>query len=237
VGGVFISYRQDDARAWGTLLRDALANTFGDERVFFAADTLGPGRWRDQIEAALRESRAVLVLIGARWLSTADARGERRLWKPDDVHRQEIELALASPAAVIPVLVDDAAMPPKNELPTSISALAELQARRFSNIHAHRVADLETLIGDLEKAGLVRKAPAESGSRWPSPVRVVLTGLKLLLITCVATIVLLVAVRVGLGWTFPPQQISALTLAIFIGLIAVSRVQARFRRGAPYAKD
>ena len=76
------------------------------------------------------------------------------------------------------------------------------------------------------------------GERQPLAisVRVVLTGLKLLLITCVATIVLLVAVRVGLGWTSAAAD-PALTLAIFIGLIAVSRVQARFRRGAPYAKD
>jgi hypothetical protein len=234
---VFISYRQDDARAWATLLRDALVTSFGDERVFFAMDTLGPGRWRDQIETALRDAKAVLVLIGARWLSIADARGERRLWQTDDVHRREIEFALTSPAAVIPVLVDEAGMPSKNELPPSISALAELQARRLSSVHAHRMADLETLIGDLEKAGLVRRAPTETPGRRPYAVRVVLAGLKLLLITCVASIVLLVAAQVGLGWTFPPEQISALTLAIFIGLIAVSRVHARFRRGARYAKD
>jgi hypothetical protein len=237
MGGVFISYRQDDTRAWATLLRDALANTFGDDRVFFAVDTLEPGRWRDQIATALRDARAVLVLIGPRWLSIADADGDRRLWQPGDVHRQEIELALASPAAVIPVLVDDAAMPLRDELPPSISELSELQARRFSNIHAHRVADLETLVGDLAKAGLVAK-PSQNGHRTGlSFVQAALTGVKLLLITCVTTIVLVVAAQIGLGWRFPLHQVSVLTLAIFIGLIGVSRVHARFRKGARYAKD
>ena len=234
---VFISYRQDDARAWAVLLRDRLAETFGESHVFLAVDTLGPGIWWEQIETALRSAKAVLVLIGRRWLSITDASGEQRLRQSDDVHRREIELALASSATVIPILVDNATMPAREDLPPSIAALADLQARRLSEAHRHRVADLKTLIADIEKAGLRRIPQTDTKRWWDSSLRLAGAVLRLLLITFVTSVALLVAAHIALGWSFPPEQISALTLAIFVGLIALSRVHGRFRKGVRYAKD
>ena len=109
---IFISYRQDDSKAWAIALRDDLARAFGDAQVFLDKDTLKAGRWRAQIDQALRESRVVLVLIGPRWLVSGDAQGQPRLQRPDDVHRQEVAQSLARPTVtVIPVLVDEAPMP------------------------------------------------------------------------------------------------------------------------------
>ena len=49
MGGIFISYRQADAKAWAIGLRDDLAKMFGDEQVFLDKDTLQAGNWRDYI--------------------------------------------------------------------------------------------------------------------------------------------------------------------------------------------
>ena len=43
MNGIFISYRQDDAKAWALLLRDELARTFGAEHVFLDKDALRAG--------------------------------------------------------------------------------------------------------------------------------------------------------------------------------------------------
>jgi hypothetical protein len=237
VGLLFLSYRQDDTGTGAPLLRDKLSEAFGEDHVFFAADTLGPGTWWEQIEAALRSADVVLVLIGRRWLSVTDAEGRPRLPQADDVHRREIEIALASSAAVIPVLVNNAVMPARKDLPPSIAALADLQAQQLSEAHRHRVADLERLIGDIEKAGIPRIAPPEKPVPWRRLVRLTGMVLRLLIVTFVISVVLLVAAFIVLGWTFPPEQVSALTLAIFVSLIALSRLHTRFRRRVPYAKD
>ncbi|MCC2643712.1 MAG: hypothetical protein K0S45_4125 [Nitrospira sp.] len=49
MAGIFISYRQSDAKAWAIGLRDDLANTFGEDQVFLDKDTLHAGNWREQI--------------------------------------------------------------------------------------------------------------------------------------------------------------------------------------------
>ena len=105
--GIFISYRQDDAKPWALLLRDELAEVFGDEHVFLDKDTLRAGNWRKQIREALDRCRVVLVVMGRRWLTIMDENGQRHLDRTDDVHRQEIALALSrSDVTVIPVRVD-----------------------------------------------------------------------------------------------------------------------------------
>src|SRR5687768_12492703 len=109
---IFISYRQEDAEPWAFLLCKELAGVFGDDRVFLDKDTLHAGNWRAQIHDALDKSGVVLVLIGRRWLTITDDTGRQRLNCPDDVHRQEIALALSrKDVTVIPVLVDGVAMP------------------------------------------------------------------------------------------------------------------------------
>lgn len=45
--GIFISYRQADAKAWATSWRDDLAEVFGDDQVFLDEDTLQAGNWRE----------------------------------------------------------------------------------------------------------------------------------------------------------------------------------------------
>ena len=162
--GVFISYRQADSKAWAVLLRDDLVEQFGPEPIFLDRDSLHAGSWREQIEHNLRDCSVTLLVIGRGWLDVRNAQG-RRLDQPDDVHRNEIAHALQRPGmTLIPVLVDDAQLPPPEALPAELRALAECQARRLSDQAAHREVDVRALADDIERlSGLRRRAVPGTG--------------------------------------------------------------------------
>lgn len=154
MAGIFISYRQADAKAWAIGLRDDLVSAFGDDQVFLDKDTLHAGNWREQIHRALERCSVVLIIIGPRWLTIVDEQNRPRLSLPDDVHRQEVALALSHKAVtVIPVLVDDAAMPRAEQLPDDLLGLCDQQAYKVGDTKARRRTDLEVLIQNIQTIG------------------------------------------------------------------------------------
>ncbi len=158
--GIFISYRQADAKAWAISLRDDLVEVFGEEQVFLDKDTLQAGNWREQIEEALDRCKVMLVVMGPRWLTIADEQNRPRIELADDVHRQEIALALSrSDLTVIPVLVDEAVMPRANQLPPDLQKLPDHQARKIGDTQARRKADLAVLVKDIQSVGGIRPRP------------------------------------------------------------------------------
>lgn len=162
MAGIFISYRQADAKAWAIALRDDLAAVFGDDRVFLDKDTLHAGNWREQIQRELTRCGVVLVVIGPRWITIADEQNRPRIQLPDDVHHQEIAFALSrSDVTVVPVLVDDAPMPRAEELPQDLRKLPDQQARKIGDTQARRKADLAVLVEDIVSVGgLQPRAPS-----------------------------------------------------------------------------
>jgi hypothetical protein len=79
------------------------------------------------------DSCAVLIaLIGPKWLTIADEDGQRRLDNPDDFVRFEIQSALERCVRVIPVLVDGARAPRRQQLPADLQKLARLNALEMS---------------------------------------------------------------------------------------------------------
>jgi hypothetical protein len=174
--GIFISYRQDDAKPWALLLCERLAGAFGKERIFLDVDTLHAGNWRTQIDHALNQCRVVLVVIGRRWLTITDDTGLQRLTRPEDVHRHEIASALArSEITVIPVRVDGAPMPRTAELPPDIQSLTDQQSRELSDSGAKREVDMELLIEDIQRITGLKARPKEP---TPSPGRSLEVGLE-----------------------------------------------------------
>ena len=152
MSGIFIGYREDDAKPWALLLRDELVEAFGEQKVFLDKDALQAGNWREQLQLALDRCGVVLIVMGPHWLDAQDPQGVRRLADPEDVLRQEIAVALAQDdVTVIPVLVDGCSMPQAEELPEDIRPLTDQQARMLSDRSAHRKLDIKVLIRDIER--------------------------------------------------------------------------------------
>ena len=150
--GIFISYRKEDTRAWAIHLREHLEREFGRHQIFFDVDSIDVGQWRAQIDRALDQCRVMLVLIGPRWATAADATGHNRLSLPDDVHRVEIATALRrQDVTVIPLLVDGARLPLASDLPDDIRGLLQRQAREIGDAHERRVVELQQLNRTIEE--------------------------------------------------------------------------------------
>lgn len=102
---IFISYRRDDARGASGRVYDWLKIGFGAGAVFRDVHSIGVGRWRDRIDAALARCAACVAVIGPRW---ADATNLPRLHESGDMVRHELMKALASDAiTMVPTLVEN----------------------------------------------------------------------------------------------------------------------------------
>jgi TIR domain len=160
---VFISYRREDTGDTAAHLRHSLGRTLGPEKIFRDMDTIQPGQnFETVINEALRSTSVCLVLIGPRWLTLKDDKGRRRLDVPNDLVRIEVETALRLGVEVIPLLVDGARTPPRNQLPESIRKLASINAYELPWIAG--ITKLATRIGQIERAREAREA-AERAAR------------------------------------------------------------------------
>jgi hypothetical protein len=121
-GGVFISYRRQESSGLAGRLYDRLAARFGDDQVFMDVDTIALGvDFAEVITQAVSTCQVLLAIIGPRWLDVTDENGRRRLDDARDLVRLEIAAALQRNIRVIPILVEDAAMPPRQELPDDLA--------------------------------------------------------------------------------------------------------------------
>ncbi|MFI5501968.1 toll/interleukin-1 receptor domain-containing protein [Nocardia asteroides] len=126
---IFISYRRDDTRHFVSRLRATFGKELPDDLAFFDRDSIDGGvGFQQAITQAIAESAVVVVVIATEWLNPHN---RSRLRAPDDPVRAEIETALRLGKTVLPLLVDDAAMPRPQELPPSIRGLHEKHAARI----------------------------------------------------------------------------------------------------------
>ncbi len=131
--GVFISYRRSDAGPYARLLQVRLGQHLPGTPVFMDLDSIEAGTdFVEAIQAGVASCRILIALIGPRWVTVTDGEGRRRLDDPDDYVRFEIRTALERRARVIPVLVDGATMPHRQQLPDDLAALARLNALQMS---------------------------------------------------------------------------------------------------------
>ena len=88
-------------------------------------DAMKPGvDFSQQLDTQVAQCRVLLAVIGPKWLDARDKTGARRLESDKDYVRIELASALKRDIAVIPVLVDGAAMPTEENLPDDLKALA-----------------------------------------------------------------------------------------------------------------
>jgi formylglycine-generating enzyme required for sulfatase activity len=127
---IFISYRRHDSKWPAHRIYEALRRAVPPERLFMDIDSIPPGEdFVDILERWVGECEIMLALIGAGWIDAPDPKtGRRRLDNPHDFVRIEVREALRRGIPVVPVLLDDAAMPEADQLPDDLKSLVRRQA-------------------------------------------------------------------------------------------------------------
>jgi hypothetical protein len=154
--GIFISYRRADSQAITGRIHEKLVERFGAETVFMDVDNIPPGEdFAEYYNKWLKDRAAiVLIIIGKTWASLkneGDENGQPRLHQEEDHVRIEVSTALAmDELRVIPVLVNDAEMPKKAELPESLHRLVQLNASKVRH-DPDFTYDIKKLIAAIER--------------------------------------------------------------------------------------
>jgi hypothetical protein len=155
---VFISYRRGDGAGYAMVLNERLVRHFGAARVFRDIDDLGPGtNFVARIESAIGSCAVVVALMGTNWAGVLPD-GRRRLDDPNDFLRLEIVSAIQLGVRIIPVLVQGASMPSREELPEPIKPLASRQALRIDDSAVEfgvskLIAAVDRELGEVEEPG------------------------------------------------------------------------------------
>lgn len=125
---IFICYRRDTA-AYAGRVYDTLVRRYGADNVFLDIDAIPPGSdFTQALDAALLDCHVVLTVIGRSWLTVVGPQGLPRLEDPEDFVRRELETALHRQLVIIPLLVQNATMPTRKQLPSVLGPLATRQA-------------------------------------------------------------------------------------------------------------
>jgi hypothetical protein len=147
---VFLCYRRDDSQDAAGRLYDRLVDTYGAQRVFMDIDSVPLGMdFVDHVSQEIAKCSVVIVMIGIRWLTIKDKKRRRRLDNEDDLVRAEIRAALQQKIPVLPVTVQNAAMPQSEDLPDDIRPLARRNGIELSAIRWK--TDVERLIKELDR--------------------------------------------------------------------------------------
>jgi hypothetical protein len=119
---VFVCYRRAHDEFATQAICDKLEGELGPGSVFIDVDgSLPPGaEWPKKLSEQVALCDVLLAVITTHWLTTQGADGRRRLDGDDDFVRFEIQTALDRQITVIPVLIKDAKMPQKRDLPPVI---------------------------------------------------------------------------------------------------------------------
>ena len=189
---VFISYRREDSAGHAGRLLDRITSYFGDRiEIFMDVDSIAPGEdFIQVIENAVGACEILVAVIGNEWLTITDESGKRRLDNPEDFVRVEIAAALKRNVRVIPVLVQGARMPRRDQLPEPLVNLTRRNAIEVSDARWKYDADrlIKTIeeVSSLESPGAekVSQRPASLVGRWRSwPWRILVPVLGIILLS------------------------------------------------------
>jgi hypothetical protein len=146
---IFISYRRDDTSSSSDRLYENLIAAFGEENVFKDVYSIGGGdHILETIQQKISTCNVFLVVIGKRWMAK-NANGELRLSEADDWVKLEIATALDQGKFVIPILVEGATMPEKEELPAVLQSVPNINA--FIISQSHYRLDIKALIKHIKE--------------------------------------------------------------------------------------
>lgn len=165
-GGIFISYRRQESSHFAGRLYDRLSDHFGEGLVFIDVDGIKPGvDFMQAINDALATCGVLLAIIGPHWLNATDELGCRRLEAPNDIVRVEIEAALTRKVRIIPILVENAVMPTRHDLPDSLASFVRHNALVVR--HESFRQDTERLVAAIEEILLVHSQAQSAKTSQP----------------------------------------------------------------------
>jgi len=145
---ILISYRREESAGHAGRIYDRLCEKFGRDRVFMDVSAVEPGLdIAEAIDRTVGSCAVLLVVIDKKWLGCVDAAGQRCLDDPQDIVRLEVGTALRRKIRVVPVLVQDAAMPAESILPEDLRLLARRTPIEISE--SHWESELSQLTGTL----------------------------------------------------------------------------------------
>jgi hypothetical protein len=152
---IAISYRRADSRAIVGRILDRLAEHYGEKEIFIDIENIPIGiDFRKHIDDVLHKVAVLIVIIGKQWRGQSEA-GTARIFDESDPVRIELQTALSSSIRIVPVLIDDATMPPASELPDSLKDFSYRNALRVDSgvdfkVHIERLlSGLDEIIGKL----------------------------------------------------------------------------------------
>jgi NTE family protein len=158
MGGVFICYRRGDTAGFAGRIYDRLSKRFGRDKVFFDVRDIELGLdFVEVLSERVAKCDALVAVIGRDWTSSDN---QRRLADRHDFVRIEIAAALDRNVRVIPVFVDDAAMPKRGELPRALQEFSRRQGIVLS--HTNFDSDIRRLISDLSSLAKENRRREES---------------------------------------------------------------------------
>lgn len=148
---IFVSYRRSDSSSVVGRVIDRLETWFGKEQIFRDLDSIEYGQnFEEALNRAISGCRVCLVIIGDDWIDVRDEIGNRRIENENDWVRIELSSALEQGVHVIPVLVENAVMPERDQLPDVLKGLSSLHAAKVRNDPDFDI-DMERLCGSFER--------------------------------------------------------------------------------------
>ncbi len=132
---VYFSYRLKGSQEHALRLVEWLRKRPLSVELFADADIPPGANWPSVLQEGLDRASAILIFIDADWLHYQDEWGRRRIDNAEDWVHRELHHALSRAMPVLPILVEDARMPPKQALPEMLQALPEIQGVRLRLDH------------------------------------------------------------------------------------------------------
>lgn len=161
---LFLSYRRLDTAAIAGRIFDRLQSHFGSNSVFMDIDGIPFGAdFRRYIRDTIAQTSVMLAVIGTKWLQPGED-GRSKLEDASDVVRIELEVALQCGITIIPVLVDNAAMPKPSQLPQHLKELAFLNAAEVDMGRDYQV-HMDRLIAEIDRLAHSPRASQSAESR------------------------------------------------------------------------
>lgn len=150
---VFFCYRRNDNPQTAWHLARILNNT---HETFLDTHIRGGEPWGDKLKNEIRDCTVFVCWIGENWLERK-VDGSLRIDDPDDVVRQEIELALELRKKILPILVGEIGFPEKKYLPDKIKVILDLEFIKLRFVPPHFYNDAKEVTRRIDEIILEQK--------------------------------------------------------------------------------